>query len=285
MAIQGIVSSTYTRIRAKDSTALFFGEKLSGLRPDIGEVITAEISNGVDEKLKQEPPVSVEMSRYENGTKSVRYDGKAQSSLGFAVMFVMFTIMIGAGEILEEKKTNTWGRLNMTPSKKAEIILGKVLGTFLRGWFQIAFLILFGSFVMGVSWGNSIFSTILVISAFLLCVTGIGMLLAAFVKTNAQLGAVSTIIIMSTTMVSGCWWPLELEPVFMQRLAVIFPQYWAMKGLTNTVVGNLGIQSVIMPVLVLSGMAAAFFALTLAGGAFRVEFKKTAQAAASADIF
>jgi ABC-2 type transport system permease protein len=28
-------------------------------------------------------------------------------------------------------------------------------------------------------------------------------------------------------MLAGCYWPLEIVPDYMQKVALIFPQYWA----------------------------------------------------------
>jgi len=122
---------------------------------------------------------------------------------------------------------------------------------------------LFGQFVMGVDWGDSYISTFLIFSVYLLCVTAIGMFLITFVKTNAQLGAFSSILIVATSLLSGCCWPIELVPEFMQKLAMFFPQYWALKGLGNTVNANMGLDSESIPFIVLLLMGGLFFLLTI----------------------
>jgi ABC-2 type transport system permease protein len=77
-------------------------------------------------------------------------------------------------------------------------------------------------------------------------------------------------------MVSGCYWPLELEPQFMQDIAVLFPQYWAMKGMRNVIENNMGLQSVVTPVLALAVMGIIFFAASvLLSGGLRLKIKKT----------
>lgn len=161
-------------------------------------------------------------------------------------------------------------RLNITTAGTGTIIGGKFLSTFIRGWLQVVFLIAFGAFVLGISWGNSLGATSAVVCAFLLAATGLGLLLSSIVKTNSQLGAYGTIVLMVSTMLSGCWWPIEMQPEFMQKMAVIFPQYWAMEGFKNTVVSNLGFSSVVDSVLALLLMAGIFIVLTFIMGGFRV---------------
>ncbi|MCX8130038.1 MAG: ABC transporter permease [Clostridia bacterium] len=282
MAIEGIISSAYAKIKAGEGTKIFFEEKLNSFQiPERNKkTLLDDISEKVEANLEKPSLISVEASRYSGKSESVKYDGKAQNSLGFAVMFVMFTLIMSAGEILDEKKNNTWGRLGITPTGKGTIMLGKVLGTFLRGWVQLLFLILFGRFAMGVSWGNSLLTTVILMSVYLLSVTSMGLLLASLVKTNAQLGALSTIFVICTSMLSGCMWPADIMSPAMQKFSAIFPQYWAMKGLMSTVVGNLGLSSITTPLLVLALMGIAFFLMTILSGGLKMGIRKAAPAKA-----
>jgi ABC-2 type transport system permease protein len=263
-AIENIISNEYNNLFIMDNLNNYFYKKILTdvenieFKEDILKELDENYTKNTREKL-----VKVSSNWYEGDNKSNDYDGASQSTIGYIIMFVMFTVILGTGEILEEKKFNTWERLKITPTSKISIYLGKNLGVFLRGVFQIIILILFGYFVLGVPWGNSIFATIIVLITFLLCITSLGIFIATLVKTNSQLGALTTIVIVPSTALSGCWWPLFIEPEPMQKLAVIFPQYWTLEALTNTVVGNLGIDSIKNSVFVLLGMTVIFFILAL----------------------
>lgn len=266
---EGIFAAAFAKIRTKEETISYLEKQLNASENANMEAVLNTLDEKLDEKLDQPGVVGVKEIKYADDIKSNDYNGEAQVSIGFMVMFVMFSVVFGAGEILEEKKINTWGRLSITPASRPAIMAGKVLGTFIKGWFQVAFLIFFGQFVMGINWGNSIAATIFIVNAYLLAATGLGMLLSSIVKTNSQLGAFGSIIIMCSSMMSGCWWPIDLQPVFMQQLAAAFPQYWAMKGLLNTVAGNLGLESVVAPSLALLAMAIIFFVLSILTGSFK----------------
>lgn len=266
MAIEGIIHAAFSKINLIQGTMAYFENKADQSVFGKKEIMFSEINEKLKQNVEKAPLVSVENIKLAGDERTADYDGKTQVSLGFMVMFVTFTVIFGAGEILEEKKINTWSRLNATPTGRSTMILGKIMGTFLTGWFQVAFLVLFGRFVFGISWGNSIHASAILISVYLLSVTGTGMFLASLVQTNAQLGAYSSILIICTSMMSGCWWPVEIQPPVMQKIAAFLPQYWAIKGLTNTVVGNLGLQSIIEPVLVLTVMGTIFFILSVFSG-------------------
>lgn len=275
MVIEEIISDTYSKLGAKNGIQAYFNEKMKKLNFSGKDVIVSEVGERLDENLQKPALVSVESKSYSENGKAKKIDSREQYTLGFIIMFVMWAVVFSAGETLEEKKTNTWGRLNITPAGKHRIILGKILGTFLRGWVQVIFLILFSKFVMGITWGDSVAAIIIIVSIYLLCVNSFGMFLSSMVRTNAQLGAISSIIITCTCMLAGCYWPLEIVPDYMQKAARIFPQYWAMKGLTATA-GNQGLGAIAMPVLVLAGMGLLFFLLSIIKGVFRFRILKPA---------
>lgn len=271
MVIEGIIGSAYSKLGIKNSIQLFFNEKMKAANISGKDSIAAEMGQKLDANLEGPALVSVETKTYSENSTAKKTDARVQYTLGFTIMFVMWAVVFSAGETLQEKKTNTWGRLNMTPAGKHRIVLGKILGTFLRGWVQVIFLIFFSKFIMGITWGDSTAATVIVVSIYLLCVTSFGMFLSSMVKTNAQLGAISSIIITCTCMLAGCYWPLEIVPEYMQKLAQIFPQYWAMKGLTASV-GSQGLGIIATPVLVLAGMGLLFFLLSMIKGVFSSSF-------------
>lgn len=273
-AMEEIMNGEFGEIQMSDIAAQYAMDKLGNTSGQKEEIVLLKFEKIFENALSDAPVISIKEVMVSGDETSTDYNGINSGAIGIAVMFVMFSAVFGIGDILEEKKNYTWNRINTTPVLKSTVMVGKVIGTFLQGWVQIAILMLFGKFVMGVDWGNSFFSTFLIFSIYLLCVTGLGMFLATLVKTNAQLGAYASIIIVSTSMLSGCYWPIELVPEFMQRIAMLFPQYWAVKGLGNTVNANMGLQSVINPLLVLVFMGMLFFVLAIVSERFKVVVDK-----------
>ena len=66
---------------------------------------------------------------------------------------------------------------------------------------------LFGKFIMGVDWGNSFFYFLIIQHISFMC-HRLGMF-GNSGKNNAQLGAYASIIIVSTSMLSGYYWPMN----------------------------------------------------------------------------
>lgn len=274
MAIEGIVNGALAKLRVKEGVRSYFKEKLGGLDSNKSSIILSDISGRLDENLRKPLLVQVKSTIFDAGNGVLKAGTKTQVALGVMAMFVMLTVIMSAGEILEEKKNNTWGRLNITPTGKYTLITGKILGTFLRGWVQVVVLMFFGSLVMGINPGNSIGASTVLVSVYLLCVTSLAMFMSSLVKTNAQLGALSAVIVTCTSMLSGCYWPVELETPIMQKIAAFLPQYWAMKGLRNTIEANMGFESILTPLIVLMAMGIVFFILSAFIGRFKVGLRK-----------
>ena len=89
------------------------------------------------------------------------------------------------------------------------------------------------------------------------CVT-LGILIVAFTDTSRQASSMATLIIVPTCMLSGCWWPIEIMPKFMQKAANFLPQTWALEGVKELQSGKTFLS--IMPILgILAAFSLAFF--------------------------
>lgn len=180
------------------------------------------------------------------------------SSLGFTIMFMMFGISGAAATILEERAGGTWPRLLTTPATRPQIISGYILSYFLLGWIQLGIMALVTKLFFNSSWGNLLYF-IPFASLIILTVVGLGLMIAGLVKTKQQAGAISAVIIVSTCMLGGVYWPLELVPDFMKMIAKFVPQSWMMTGITEIVSGSLNGPAILISVAVLIGFSIIFF--------------------------
>jgi len=235
------------------------------------------INNIVTKTMEENPIINVKKIKEKEIIAVDQVAENQHYTIGMIVMFVMFTVMTGAGIILKEKNQNTWFRLLSTPTGKTTILFGKMLGTFITGWIQIGILILFGRFFLGIYLGRSILLTFFVFTVYMLSVTGLSIFISIFIKSYTQLTPVLSLIIICTSMLSGCYWPIWLMPDFMQKLAVIFPQYWAIRALEETIVKGSSIEAVLLPLIVLIGLGTGFFLLSIIIGNIIPKFYRTKQ--------
>jgi ABC-2 type transport system permease protein len=188
--------------------------------------------------------------------------GISYSSAGFAIMFVMIMMLSMTGILLEAKQTGIWSRLFTTPVTRFQVLLGYFLSFFIVGWIQFFLLIILSSTLFNVNWGSSV-ALLLLVTVLLLCIVGLGMAIAGFVKTVEQQNAIGTLVIISTCMLGGVYWPINMVPDVMQKIANFVPQTWAMEGFTTLISESGTIGDIVMPLIVLLGFAVVFLSIGL----------------------
>lgn len=189
-------------------------------------------------------------------------------SAGFTIMFVMIAMLISTGVFLEARQTGVWYRMMSAPVSRKEILLGYLGAFFLIGWIQFGVLMLISKFVFNVHWGN-LFGNFILVSSLLLCIIGLGLFIAGLVKTTEQQTVFGNLIIVSTCMLAGVYWPVEVMPEFMQKLAMFVPQYWGLEGFAELS----GRGGSVMDVLLPSAVLLAFTVVFLTVGMARIRFE------------
>lgn len=227
----------------------------------------ADIYTYADRLWKPEPPLSV----HEEPVTASKVRGAAtqamgfqQYSLGYTLMFMMFMGLGAAGGFLEEREQGTLSRLLTTPTSKALLVTGKVVGIYATVVLQATILIGAGALLFGVPWGQDPLSVILIVGTFGLATTGMGVMLSTIVRTRGQMSAVTAVLAVVLSMLGGAYWPLDIVSPAMRTVAYFTPTGWAMTGLTNVVVRYQGLSQALLPSLVLAGMAALFLTVGVA---------------------
>ena len=219
----------------------------------------------------QNPPTAVQINEDEIvvTTENVIPQGINQSSPGMMAMFATFTMVGGAVVLLEERQAGTLRRLLVMPIRKSTILLGKLLGILVSGIIQTLILILFGALAFGVPWGSAPLALAVMVVAFALAITALGLMFAALTKTLAQANALSTIVVLSIAALGGAWWPLDIVPGWMQTLGRLSPISWAMDGFHDIITRGLGVTAVLPE----AGILLAFTAVFLAVGVWRFRYE------------
>ncbi len=184
--------------------------------------------------------------------------------VGFTIMFMMFGLSGAASTILEEKTGGTWGRLMITPASKVQISLGYLLGYFFMGWIQFVVLMLTMNLLFDTTWGRFTY-LIPFTSLVIMTVVGFGLMIAGLVKTKQQATAISAVLIASTCMLGGVYWPVDIMPDFMQKISLAVPQSWAMSGFKEIISGSLHSETLIKDSAALLGFTILFYFIGLRG--------------------
>jgi len=222
------------------------------------------------ERLSSAPAMTVSYEEVKQDASSKNAPTwTAGYSGGIYIMFTMFTVLFQSGDILIERRTGTWGRLLSTPVSRSAVIGGKAVGSYVVGLVQVLILVLVGRYAFKINFGPNLGAVIAIMALMVAVVTGLGMFLSTLVRTIAQLQTMAPIVIVSTCMLGGCYWPLEMVSPVMQKIAKFTPQAWAMTALSDVVLRGGSLQSTAPNLLVLAGFGLVFFVL----GTARTKFE------------
>ncbi len=181
---------------------------------------------------------------------------------GYAIFFALFSINAAAATILQEKEDGTFRRLLIAPVQKYALLGGKLLAQFLLVLAQLTVLFTIGYFVFHLHLG-SLPAVIAILIGASFAATGLGILLVSLVKTRRQLNPIVTLVTLLTSAIGGAWWPLWIEPAWMQQVAKIGLTAWAMEGLNGVMIFGKDFMGVLPDVLGLLGYGLICFIIAL----------------------
>ncbi len=148
---------------------------------------------------------------------------------GYTVMFVFFIMITMTNNFIKDRDSGMIGRLRSTPMRPLSYLVGMWVPSILIVLIQAITLLAFGHFVYDLHLGD-LLSISLIVITLAICVTGIGLALALFLKSANQGVAFAQIITMGGAILGGLWFPIDMMPEFVQRIGKFVPQYWAQQG-------------------------------------------------------
>lgn len=177
---------------------------------------------------------------------------------GYLVMFVFFAAAMGSISIIRERQNHTLERLIASSVRKESLLGGYFLGGIFRGLIQIAIFWTFGILVFHVNIGASTIGVVVLSLLVVLMSASFSLMLSTLVKTDRAASAIGVVSSLLLAALGGCWWPLFIEPQWMQFLAKITPQGWANDGFNKLMLFGGVTGDVRWQMLALVGFAAAF---------------------------
>jgi ABC-type multidrug transport system permease subunit len=131
------------------------------------------------------------------------------------------------------------------------------------GTIQIAFAMIAGRLLFQVHWGPNLAVVVLLLLAYGALAAALAMLLGNLGRTEGQVIGLGVILSNVMAGLGGCWWPIEVTPLWAQRLAVFLPTGLAMDGLHKLV--NFGASpAAVLPHLIALTLASALALYVLA---------------------
>lgn len=158
--------------------------------------------------------------------------GYEQTIPGTLVMFTMLVLLTSGSILLViERERGLLARLASTPIPRGALVLGKWAGKMALGLVQIGFAMLAGTLLFRMDWGSSLPAVLLLLLAWAAFNASLGLFLANLARSEGQMAGIGVLCSMVLAALGGCWWPIEITPPFLQRVASFLPTGWTMNAM------------------------------------------------------
>ena len=177
------------------------------------------------------------------------------------VMFLLFTASGSAGAILDEAESGTLDRVLSSRVSMTGLLSGKLVFNTLLAFSQLTLMFLWAWVVFHVDLPGHIPGFLIMGLSTAVAVAAFGMLLASICHTRAQLGSLSTLLILTMSSIGGSMFPRFLMPENIQKAGLFTINAWAIDGFTKVFWRDLPITALWPQVGVLLAVAVVLFAV------------------------
>lgn len=157
---------------------------------------------------------------------------------GVIGMVIMTTSVFGTIEVNTKYRNNgVLKKLATTPLSRAEWIVAKALNRLVITFISAALVLAVGYVVFSVEFILN-FESLFLIVVGSLAFSGMGMIIARFVKEQDAADAAGNAIIFPMMFLSGTFFPLEMMPDYLQPIARVLPLTYLNNGLRDAMIAG-----------------------------------------------
>lgn len=257
-------------IRENKATLHLATDAVNGQKGGLATIYASQIINNFNNEIRQEwvqfpkfnpmPLVTIQ--------PTFRYNPHSNYQLFMvpgilALLVTMVGALISALNLVAEKEKGTIEQINVSPIKKHEFIIGKLLPFWILGLVSLTLGFIISYLIFDV-WPVGSFVTIyLYAMIYLFAVLGVGLLLSTFVDTQQQATLFAFFIMMMFVLLGGLYTPVESMPVWAQKLSWCMPTSHFISVIRSIVIKGSHISDLKMEFITITGFAIIINALAI----------------------
>lgn len=181
--------------------------------------------------------------------------------LGLVLMISTISLMSMA--IVREREIGTMEQLIVTPIKKYQLLLGKLIPFTMIGFVILLIVMIIMVLWFGIPVRGNIFYLLFAALLFILSNLGIGLFISTVSKTQQQAMMASVFALMMPMIyLSGFAFPIENMPKFFQYITYAIPLRYFITIIRGVVLKGIGLSSLWLETLILFGMGVSILVLS-----------------------
>lgn len=182
------------------------------------------------------------------------------------VLVILVTIIglfLSSLNLVREKEMGTIEQLNVTPIKKYQFIIGKMMPFLIIALLDLTFGLLVAKIVFGLPFRGNILTLYIFTSLYLFLIMSIGLFVSAISETQQQVLFVSFFFLIVFIIMSGLFTPVESMPLWAQKMDLINPIYYLIRIIRNVVLKGSGLFDMTRELLRLTVYGLIMFSLAV----------------------
>ncbi|SDN48739.1 ABC transporter permease [Bacillus sp. OK048] len=183
-------------------------------------------------------------------------------TIGFLIMIMLLSACSMSEIILLEKENRTYFRLLSTPINARKYLISNVIVNMIIMTIQVLITLTIMKNIFHIGINISFWEAAFVMFLFSLVAVGLSLVIISFSNSRSAANALQNLIITPTVMLSGCFWPIEVMPASLQKIADFLPQRWTLDTLTKLQEGN-AFNGLYLNYMILFAFALAFFLIAV----------------------
>lgn len=149
-----------------------------------------------------------------------------QPSVGVLVFATMLQACMLAQLSLRERELGVYRRILVAPVPELSYSIGLFAGVYLVLAAQVL-IVLTAIRILPVADAAAPYPTLLILMlSFAAAAAAFGVLLTALVSTANQGAIAANVVVILSSMIGGCFWPVDIMPRYLRTVARVLPQTW-----------------------------------------------------------
>lgn len=257
-------------IRQNEAELFLEADAVNGVKAGLGTAYAGQIIRHFNNEIREEwvqmprfnevPLIKIESAQWYN--PGINYHLFMVPGI-LAILVTMVGSFLTALNIVAEKEAGTIEQLNVTPIKKYEFILGKLIPFWVLGLVSITMGLVVAFVVYGIFPLGSVLSLYLASGLYLLSVLGIGLWISTFVDTQQQATLFSFFFMMIFILMGGLYTPIESMPTWAQYIAAFNPPAYFIKIIRAIFIKGSSLHDLSADLWIISGFAILFNLLAI----------------------
>jgi ABC-2 type transport system permease protein len=171
------------------------------------------------------------------------------------ILVILVTVigwLLAGMNLVSEKEKGTIEQLNVTPIKKYQFIIGKLIPFLIIGLIDLSFGMIIAHFLFKMPVEGSLITLFVFAAIYLITVLGIGLLISTISQTQQQVLFVSFFFVMVFIIMSGLFTALENMPVWGQKLDIINPAAYFIRVIRMVLLKGSGFANISKELITIS---------------------------------